>query len=205
MEFSTDWLTDSLSDKCNSITTKATSLIFSLFDVASAWEVPFGIPQYVQCILHGLTSVLFCVPFIFVDSEKCRFGNSTRWLPFLMEIVHIFHSGCFGCRGAFQIVLDLYCCVTGWTQPTTKCNGYFTFQTIIDITGPRGTISFGMHGLQVFRTVLGLKNAVWQVEHSWQWSIMDTSLFRYSWDTWCHFGCSMCGFTSHNNNIYKKS
>ena len=46
------------SDKCNSITAKDMGLIFSLFDVASAREVPFGIPQFVQCILHGLTSVL---------------------------------------------------------------------------------------------------------------------------------------------------
>ena len=66
-----------LSDKCNSITAKATCLIFSLFDIALAQQVPFGIPLYVQCILHGLTSVLLCVPFIFADSEKCRFGDST--------------------------------------------------------------------------------------------------------------------------------
>ena len=59
------------SDKHNLITAKATSLTFSLFDVAWAQEVPFGIPQYVQCVLHGLTSVLLCVPFIFADSEKC--------------------------------------------------------------------------------------------------------------------------------------
>ena len=59
------------SDKRNSITAKTTDLIVSLFDVASAREVPFGILQYVQCILHGLTSVLLCVPFIFADSEKC--------------------------------------------------------------------------------------------------------------------------------------
>ena len=59
------------SDKCDSITAKATGLIFLLFDVASARQVPFGIPQYVQCILHGLTSVLLCVPFIFADNEKC--------------------------------------------------------------------------------------------------------------------------------------
>ena len=65
------------SDKCNSVTAKATGLIFLLFDVALAREVPFGIPQYVQCILHGLPSVLLCVPFIFADSEKCRFGSST--------------------------------------------------------------------------------------------------------------------------------
>ena len=64
------------SDKCNSITAKATCLIFSLFDVASAREVLLGIPQYVQCILHGLTSVLLCVPFIFADSKMCQFGSS---------------------------------------------------------------------------------------------------------------------------------
>ena len=55
--------------------------MFSLFDVALAHEVPFGIPQYVQCILHGLTSVLLCVPFIFADSEKCRFGGSYKPRP----------------------------------------------------------------------------------------------------------------------------
>ena len=64
------------SDKRNSITAKATGFIFSLFDVTSAREVPFGIPQYIQCILR-LTSVLLCVPFIFADSEKCQFGGST--------------------------------------------------------------------------------------------------------------------------------
>ena len=64
------------SDKGNSITVKATGLIFSLFDIALALQVPFGILQYVQCILHGLTSVLLCVPFIFADRERCRFGGS---------------------------------------------------------------------------------------------------------------------------------
>ena len=57
------------SDKCNSIMAKATGLTFSLFDVASTQEVPFGIPQYIQYILHGLTCVLLCVPFIFADSK----------------------------------------------------------------------------------------------------------------------------------------
>ena len=46
-----------ISDKCNSITAKATGLILSLFDIASAKHMPFGILQYVQCILHGLTFV----------------------------------------------------------------------------------------------------------------------------------------------------
>ena len=59
------------SDKRNSKIAKATGLIFSLFDVASAGHVPSGILQYIQYILHGLTSVLLCVPFIFADSERC--------------------------------------------------------------------------------------------------------------------------------------
>ena len=57
------------SDKRNLIAAKATGLIFSLFNVASAREVPFGMPQYIQCILHGLTSVLLCVPFTFAGSK----------------------------------------------------------------------------------------------------------------------------------------
>ena len=39
---------------------KNMGLIFSLFDIASAQQVPFGIPQCVQCILHGLTSPPLC-------------------------------------------------------------------------------------------------------------------------------------------------
>ena len=45
-------------------------LIFSLFDIVLAGHVPFGRPQYIQRILHGLTSVLLCIPFIFADSES---------------------------------------------------------------------------------------------------------------------------------------
>jgi len=58
------------SDKHNSITAKATGLIFSLFDITLSQDVPFGTPQYIQCILQGLTSILLCVPFILADSEK---------------------------------------------------------------------------------------------------------------------------------------
>jgi len=36
-------------------------LIFSLFNTASAQDLPFGILQYIQYILHGITSVLPCV------------------------------------------------------------------------------------------------------------------------------------------------
>ena len=65
------------SDKHNLIMAKAIGLNFSLFDFASARHMPFGILQYIQYILHGLTSVLLCVPFIFDDSERCQFGGST--------------------------------------------------------------------------------------------------------------------------------
>jgi len=50
-------------------------LIFLLFGVTSAREVPFAIPLYIQCILHGLSTTLLCVPFIFVHHEKCRFSG----------------------------------------------------------------------------------------------------------------------------------
>jgi len=43
------------SDSRNSTMAKATGLIFSLFNVASAWEVPFAMPLYIQCILNGFT------------------------------------------------------------------------------------------------------------------------------------------------------
>ena len=61
------------SGKRNSITAKFMGLIFSLFDVASSRDVPFGILQYVQCTHHGLTFVLLCVPFTFADNPRCRF------------------------------------------------------------------------------------------------------------------------------------
>ena len=58
-------------DKRKSITAKATDLIFSLLDVASAQQVPFGIPQYIQYMHHGLTFVLLYVPFISADNVRC--------------------------------------------------------------------------------------------------------------------------------------
>ena len=57
------------SDKCNLIMAKAMGLIFfSLFNIASARKVPFGIPQFIQCILHGLTRVLLCVSLLTAKS-----------------------------------------------------------------------------------------------------------------------------------------
>ena len=79
-------------------------LIFSLFDVASA---AFGIPQYVQYILHGLTSVLLCVPSSLLTVKGVNLAVvHDAWLPFVMEIISIFCSGYFDCRGAVRTVLD---------------------------------------------------------------------------------------------------
>ena len=69
------------SDKRNSITAKATGLIFSLFNVSSARQVPFCIPQYVQCILHGLTSVLLCVPFILLTGKGVDLARARDGFP----------------------------------------------------------------------------------------------------------------------------
>ena len=42
------------SDKHNSVTDKDTGILFSLLDITSAQQVPFGILQYIQCMHHGL-------------------------------------------------------------------------------------------------------------------------------------------------------
>ena len=42
------------------MTIEDTDLILSLFNIASAREVAFGTPQYVQWILHGLTNGFLC-------------------------------------------------------------------------------------------------------------------------------------------------
>jgi len=92
---------------------KATGLISLLLDATSSQVVPFAIPLYIKHILHGLTGVLLCVPFIFAHRKSVDFVVGTRWLPFIMEIVRDFHSGYFDCSSSFQTVVDLYCCITG--------------------------------------------------------------------------------------------
>ena len=143
LEFSTDWLnallTDWLmpSDYHDSITANPTSLIFSLFDITSAWDVPFGILQYIQYILHGLTSVLHLS--LLTAKSVNLVVACDGFLACAIEIAYIFHSGYLDYRGAFQLGLNLYCCVTSWKNSTKKRNGYFTFQTIID---GRGTFNW---------------------------------------------------------------
>ena len=59
------------SDKRNATMAKATSLIFSLIDVASAGLVPFSMLHYAQCMYHRLTFVLLCVLLLLADSVRC--------------------------------------------------------------------------------------------------------------------------------------
>jgi len=59
----------------------------------------------------------------------------------IMAIICIFHSSNFDYRGAFQIVLDSYCC-NRLNIAETKRNGCFTFQKIINKTGACSTITF---------------------------------------------------------------
>jgi len=75
------------SDSRNSTMAKAMGLIFSLLDVASAREVPFAIPLYIQCILHGLSTAVLCVPFIFVHHEKCQFCGRHMMASIVIFIV----------------------------------------------------------------------------------------------------------------------
>jgi len=86
------WLTDDFGPTM----AKATGL---LFDVTSARKVHFTIPLYIQYFLHGLASVLLCIPF---TAKSVDFVVGMWWLPFVTEIVRNFHSDYFDSRDSFQ-------------------------------------------------------------------------------------------------------
>jgi len=98
---------------------KARGLIFSLFDVALARQVPYN------AFFMDLP-----VP-SFVSHSGLLAASVDMWSPhdgfvcMVTEIVHVFDSGYFNERGAFHTAVDL-------------CNGLnmakYTFQMIIDIT-----------------------------------------------------------------------
>jgi len=95
------------SDKCNSTIARAMGLIFTI-------QHRFGLRGAFWHTYNAFSMDLPVSSLIFADSEKCQFGDSTWWLLFVVEkIVHNFHGGYFDCGGAFQSVVDLYCCVTG--------------------------------------------------------------------------------------------
>ena len=123
----------------NSITQQSLTWLFTIWCCSSLREVSFGTLQYIQCILHGLTSVLLWVPFIFSASEKCQFGGCTWWL--MMEMVCIFHGGYFDYGCTFWTVLDSYCCVMGWTYRVAD-NESFMAWMINDITEALGILLY---------------------------------------------------------------
>ena len=88
----TDWLMDRLTDQPTDwlISSDKQSSI-TAYDVASAQEVPFGILQCIQCILHAFISLLLCVLFIFT-AKGVSLMVHVIWLLCITEIIHIFQS-----------------------------------------------------------------------------------------------------------------
>jgi len=98
---------------------------FLLFNITSAWEMPFAIPLYIQCIL---TRALHCVHSSLLTTRSIDFVVGTWWLPFLMEIGN-FRSSFFDCRSSscwFILLLNI------------AGNETFSFQMINVQVGERG-------------------------------------------------------------------
>jgi len=116
-----------------------TGLIFSLFNVASAWEVPFGVPLFMQCILHGLTFVSHSP---LLTTKSVDFVVGTWWFPFVMEIICDFHSDYFDCRGSVCFFLNIGWFVLLYKGLNIASNEVqdeeSSFQIIIKITEARG-------------------------------------------------------------------
>jgi len=89
-----------------------TTGFFLLFNIATAYELPFGIPQYV-CTMYSSWAYQH-PPLCPNGQQSVTFVVGTCWLPFIIEIIHAFlYSGYFNYRGgAFQAVVHLHCCVT---------------------------------------------------------------------------------------------
>jgi len=86
---------------------------FSLFDIASAREVPFGILQYIPVSSFVCHSSLLTARS--VDLVVARDG-----FFFAKEIIHIFYSGYFDYKGTFQTAIDSYCCVAKLNKTENK-------------------------------------------------------------------------------------
>jgi len=107
---------------------------FSLFDVASAQEVPFGISQYIQYYIFfvdsSVSSFVFHSALLTMKSvdfvvEQDGFLCKTESL-----IVCIFHRDYFDNRGAFK---KFVICTAVYNRSNlADNNGCFIFQTIID-------------------------------------------------------------------------
>ena len=69
-----------------------TSLTFALFDIPSSLDVPFGIPQYIKCMHHGLTFVFLCVSFLSVTAKGVNQGSMIHGFPFVLLISFCLNS-----------------------------------------------------------------------------------------------------------------
>jgi len=91
------------SDKDNLLTAKTTGLFFHYSTLLQPERCLVVYCSTYNAFFSELyTSVLLCVPFIFADSERCRFGSTCGGFLCLTEIVYIFHSDYFYYRGAFR-------------------------------------------------------------------------------------------------------
>ena len=77
----TSQLTQSLTDKHISITTKATGLIFALFNVTSSRVMPSCQPQQLQCLHHSSNSTC-CITVWFL-------GYHSKLQSYTKQIVHL--------------------------------------------------------------------------------------------------------------------
>ena len=120
------------SDKHNEITTKAMDLIFL------SRQVPFGIPQHVQCTHHGLTHALLCVPFLFADSPSCQFAV-VWWLPYICKQESSVFSVVTGLIAEALLLLFFIYNVVKWAEHTVAECEVNNCRTIINITTTQAT------------------------------------------------------------------
>ena len=103
------------SDKHSLITAKAMGLIFSLFGAALAQQVPYGIPQYVQCKRHGLTFAPPLCPISFADSPRCQLAI-VQWLPYVHKWEFPIFFVVTGLIAEALLLLFFVCNIVKWAK-----------------------------------------------------------------------------------------
>jgi len=127
-------------DQRNSIMAKDTSLIFSLFDVSSAREVPFW---HTKVHLMHSSGTFHCPPLCSI--HLCWQWKALIWWLHVMasfawrEIICTFHSGYFYYRGAFLNSSWFVLLCNESNAADREGQWILQFQKI---TGVRGTIIF---------------------------------------------------------------
>ena len=101
------------SDKRYSITAKATGLIFSLFDVTSARQVPLAYHSTYNAFFMDLPVSFFVSHSSLLTGKGVDLARARDGFPSKRKLSVFFIVAILICRGAFQTVLDSYCCVMG--------------------------------------------------------------------------------------------